>query len=84
VTNVGAIRLFLTLLSSSLSLVPLISRLPSTLPLIELVALCPPVMLIGVCGGVVNGKPTGGAELVAVTSGTWPRVGVGLLPCELV
>jgi hypothetical protein len=84
VTNVGAIRLFLTLLSSSLSLVPLISRLPSTLPLIELVALCPPAMLIGVCGGVVNGKPTGGAELVAVTSGTWPRVGVGLLPCELV
>lgn len=22
--------------------------------------------------------PTGGAEFVAVTSGTWPRVGVGL------
>ncbi len=41
-------------------------------------------MLIGVCGGVVSGSPTGGAEFVAVTSGTWPRVGVGLLPTEFV
>jgi hypothetical protein len=70
VTSVGAIRLFLTLLSSSLSLAPLISRLPNTLPLIELVALWPPVILIGVCGGVVIGNPTRGAEFVAVTRGT--------------
>lgn len=37
-------------------------------------------MLIGVSGGVViGGSPTGGAEFVAVTSGTWLSVGVGLL-----
>lgn len=27
----------------------------------------------------MGGRPTGGAELVAVTRGTWPSVGVGLL-----
>ena len=70
-TSVGAILLFFDLPSSfSLSLAALASRLPRILPLIELVALWPPVMLIGVCGGVVNGSPTGGAEFVAVTSGT--------------
>ena len=35
-------------------------------------------MLIGVCGGVVSGKPIDGAQFVAVTSGTCPNVGVGL------
>lgn len=33
----------------------------------------------GVCGGVVSGSAEGCAECVAVTSGTDPRVGVGLL-----
>lgn len=33
---------------------------------------------MGVCGGVVIGKPTE-AELVAATLGTFPKVGVGLL-----
>lgn len=50
------------------------SRLPSTLPLTELAALCD-APDIGVCGGVVNG---GGPEFVAVTDGTEPRMGVGL------
>ena len=51
------------------------------LPLIELVALCE-TPDIGVCGGVVAGKD----EFVAVTEGTEPNVGVGLLitPDELV
>ena len=43
----------------------------------ELVALCPPAM--GVCGGVGCGKPTRMDGFVAVTIGTWPSVGVGLL-----
>jgi hypothetical protein len=51
--------------------------LPRTLPLTELVALWPPA--IGVCGGVGCGKPTKPDEFIAVTIGTWPRVGVGLL-----
>lgn len=33
---------------------------------------------MGVCGGVESGMPTG-AEFVAVTPGTLPNVGVGLL-----
>lgn len=44
------------------------------LPLTELVALCE-TPDIGVCGGVVAGK----AEFIAVTEGTAPNVGVGLL-----
>lgn len=36
----------------------------------------------GVCGGVVSGKGDGCAELAAVTSGTEPRVGVGLLTTD--
>ena len=53
------------------------SRFPNTLPLIELVALWE-IPDTGVCGGVVRGKPAGWPELVAVTLGTEPRVGVGL------
>lgn len=34
---------------------------------------------MGVCGGVVSGSVGGWAEWVAVTSGTDPSVGVGLL-----
>ena len=34
---------------------------------------------MGVCGGVVSGRVGGCAECVAVTSGTDPSVGVGLL-----
>lgn len=34
---------------------------------------------MGVCGGVGWGRLTGCEELAAVTIGTWPRVGVGLL-----
>jgi hypothetical protein len=76
-TSVGAILRFLTCPSSfSLSLAAPTSLFPKTLPLIELVALCPPAM--GVCGGVGCGKPTGPAEFVAVTMGTWLNVGVGL------
>lgn len=52
------------------------SLFPQLLPLMELVALCPPAM--GVCGGVGCGKPTGPEELAAVTIGTWLSVGVGL------
>jgi hypothetical protein len=74
---VGAILRFLTCTSSfSLSLAAPTSLFPKTLPLTELVALCPPAM--GVCGGVGCGKPTEPAELVAVTIGTWLSVGVGL------
>ena len=73
----GAILRFLTCPSSlSLSLAALTSLFPKRLPLTELVALCPPG--IGVCGGVGWGKPTGPDGLVAVTIGTWLRVGVGL------
>lgn len=76
-TNVGAILRFLICPSSfSLSLAAPRSLFPSTLPLTELVALCPPA--IGVCGGVGCGKPTGPDGFVAVTIGTWLRVGVGL------
>ena len=32
----------------------------------------------------MGGMPTGGAELVAVTNGTWPSVGVGLLGSSFV
>lgn len=47
------------------------SRLPRTLPLIELAALCEDM---GVSGGVLKGW----LEFVAVTEGTVPRIGVGL------
>jgi hypothetical protein len=55
--------------------------LPSTLPDTDDVALCiPPCALAGVCGGVfIGGMVNGGAVFIAVASGTWPRVGVGLL-----
>ncbi len=54
----------------------LVSLLPRTLPLTELVALIAPDM--GVCGGVVQGNPVN-EELDAATLGTFPTVGVGLL-----
>ena len=50
--------------------------MPRTLPLTELAVLITPDM--GVCGGVVHGKPVNEA-LDAATLGTFPRVGVGLL-----
>jgi hypothetical protein len=63
------------LLSSfSDSLVAGASRLPRTLPVVE-----EAVFGKGVCGGVVRGRPEGCEECVAVTEGTEPRVGVGLL-----
>jgi hypothetical protein len=34
---------------------------------------------LGLCGGVVIGRTPGGVGLAAATSGTLPRVGVGLL-----
>lgn len=54
------------------------SRLPKTL----LPAVAGPfggALEIGVCGGVVSGSADGCAECVAVTDGTVPSVGVGLL-----
>jgi hypothetical protein len=83
--RIGAIRRFFgccvavaesePLLSSfSDSLVAGASRLPSTLPIDGVAALGR-----GVCGGVVRGRPEGCAECVAVTEGTEPSVGVGLL-----
>lgn len=79
-TRVGAILLLfcvVVLSSFSDSLAALASLLPRILPLTELVALWVyPDM--GVCGGVVVGKPTE-AELVAATLGTLPNVGVGLV-----
>lgn len=56
------------------SVVAGVSRFPRTVPENELV-----VLGRGVWGGVVRGRVDGGAELVAVTDGTAPRVGVGLL-----
>jgi hypothetical protein len=53
------------------------SRLPRKLLLMELVALCETPDM-GVCGGVVKGRVGGWVEFAAVTSGTEPRVGVGL------
>ena len=53
------------------------SRFPSTLPLTELGRLL--IIPDGVCGGVVQGKPLND-EFGAVTLGTFPSVGVGLLP----
>lgn len=83
--SVGAIRRFFgccvaavdsePLLSSfSDSLVAGASRLPRTLPIDGIT-----VFGRGVCGGVVRGREEGCAEFVAVTEGTEPRVGVGLL-----
>lgn len=68
--------------SFSDSLAAPMSRLPSTLPLIELCALWD-TPETGVWGGVVKGRAGGGAELVAVTRGTVPKVGVGLLTTVL-
>lgn len=49
--------------------------------LTELVPLCETADM-GVCGGVDSGSVGGCDELVAVTSGTEPRVGVGLLTTD--
>jgi len=49
----------------------------------ELVALCETPDM-GVCGGVVKGRVGGWAEFAAVTSGTEPRVGVGLFMTDAV
>lgn len=85
-TRVGAIRRFfgcwVGVVSGSLlpsfsdSLVVRTSRLPRTLTVVP----APPCETVdnGVCGGVVSGSAEGCAECVAVTSGTEPRVGVGL------
>ena len=61
--------------SISDSLVPPISLLPSRLPLTDPGAL---ILDMGVMGGVYRGK-LGGAEFVAATLGTLPRVRIGLL-----
>lgn len=53
------------------------SLFPSTLPLTELGRLLI-IPDIGVCGGVVHGRPLKDG-LPAATLGTLPRVGVGLL-----
>lgn len=75
-TRVGAILfLFGTPAGSSIS-DSLVSLFPSTLPLTELGPLTSPD--IGVCGGVVNGRPEK-EVLLAATLGTLPNVGVGLL-----
>jgi hypothetical protein len=81
--GVGAIRRFFTFAPSPSD--SLASLLPRTLPDIDDVALCrPPCVLAGVCGGVViGGTTTGGPEFMAVARGTWPSVGVGLLPTAL-
>lgn len=57
------------------------SRLPRITPLAELDVLVIPA--IGVCGGVVHGKPPNDVP-GAATLGTFPTVGVGLLmtTCE--
>lgn len=84
-TSVGATRRFfdcweswLLLSSFSDSLAAFVSRLPRTLPLAEFGPLCD-MAEIGVSGGVLNGSAGGWEELAAVTSGTEPKVGVGLL-----
>lgn len=46
--------------------------------LTEVVPLCDTADM-GVCGGVLKGRVWGWDEFVAVTSGTAPKVGVGLL-----
>lgn len=75
-TSVGAILFFLGILTGSSSSDSLVSRFPSTLPLTELGPLTIPD--IGVCGGVVKGRPEN--ELLAAAKlGTFPSVGVGLL-----
>lgn len=73
-TRVGAILLFFGIAVSSFS-DSLVSLFPSTLPLTELGLLTTPD--IGVCGGVVHGRPLNDG-FVAATLGTLPRVGVGL------
>ena len=73
----GAIRRFFgTAVESSFS-DSLVSRLPRTLTLTELVALITPPG-IGVCGGVVQGKPVK-EVLDATTLGTLLTIGTGLL-----
>lgn len=81
--RVGATRRFLgcwtTLGSASLfSSFSNSPRFPNTL--LDGVAVCG-ALEIGVCGGVVSGRGSAGgcAEFVAVTEGTVPSVGVGLL-----
>lgn len=90
-TSVGATRRFFgccaapvsASLQSSFSASPAvwISRFPNTLLLLFVVLAAPPVGAadMGVCGGVVRGSVEGWAECVAVTDGTDPSVGVGLL-----
>jgi hypothetical protein len=82
-TKVGATLRFLagacSILSSFSDSLAAVSLLPSTLaPLTELARLAE-VADIGVCGGVVIRVDPTAAELVAVTLGTLPSVGVGLL-----
>ena len=78
-TAVGAIRRFLGPGSSRSD--SLVSRLPSTLPVTDDGRLITPD--IGVSGGVDHGCPPND-ELDAVTLGTLPIIGVGLLTtgCE--
>ena len=73
-TRVGAILLFFGIAVSSFS-DSLVSLFPSTLPLTEPGLLITPD--IGVCGGVVHGRPLNDG-FVAATLGTLPSVGVGL------
>ena len=72
--RVGAILLFFGIAVSSFS-DSLVSLFPSTLPLTEPGLLTTPAM--GVCGGVVHGRPLND-RFVAATLGTALRVGVGL------
>ena len=74
--RVGAILFFFGTPTSSSNSDSLVSLFPSTLPLTELGPLTTPDM--GVCGGVVNGRPEK-EVLAAATLGTFPSVGVGLL-----
>lgn len=75
-TSVGATRRFFGTASSLSD--SLVSRFPSTLPLTELGLLMMPDDM-GVCGGVVHGRPLKDA-LAAATLGTLPKVGVGSFP----
>ena len=75
-TSVGAIRLFFEACDCSSFSDSLVSLLPSTLPLTELGRLMTPDM--GVCGGVVQGRPVK-EGLTAARLGTLPIMGVGLL-----
>ncbi len=74
--RVGATRLFFGTASSLSD--SLVSLFPRTLPLTELGRLMIPDDM-GVCGGVVHGRPLKDA-LAAATLGTLPKVGVGSFP----